>query len=201
MRYKTGIGACLIALSGLVLLPLTARADRDLPVDNGSVTSGVGWRLDPFGSGRLVFHRGIDIAVPAGTPVRATRQGKVVLAGDDHHGHGNTIILEHDNGDRTLYGHNSLLRANVGDTVAAGEIIAFSGSSGRSTGPHVHYEKQPSGRPPVETAAVESVAGDKETSPGAIGKKQRDLLEQRLDASVDAVLKAIRSATPSGQGG
>ena len=70
----------LIATALFIIVPCTAWADLDLPV-NGSVTSGVGWRVDPFGSGRLIYHRGIDIAVPVGTPVHATRTGRVIFAG------------------------------------------------------------------------------------------------------------------------
>lgn len=125
-------------------LPSTVRADQDLPV-KGPVTSGVGWRIDPFGKGRLVFHRGIDIAVPEGTPLRVTRGGWVVHAGI-HGGHGLTVIVEHDGGDKTLYGHNAALRVRPGEVLEAGTVVAMSGNTGRSTGPHVHYELWPAGK-------------------------------------------------------
>jgi hypothetical protein len=63
----------------LLQLPIAALAEIDLPVEGGVVTSGVGWRIDPFGTGKLVFHRGMNIAVPAGTQVMATRKGRVIL--------------------------------------------------------------------------------------------------------------------------
>ncbi len=150
----TGMNRILVTISVLLFLPLAAWADLGLPVANGFVTSGVGWRIDPFGSGKLVFHRGIDIAVPTGTPVRATRGGRVVFAGV-HGGHGPTVIIEHDNGDRTVYGHNSTLTVHKGERIEAGTVIALSGNTGRSTGPHVHYEVLPGGRPFVDTAKTE----------------------------------------------
>lgn len=192
-RVKSAILATLICL----ILPVSALADIDLPVENGVVTSGVGWRVDPFGSGKLVFHRGIDIAVPAGTPVHATRKGRVVLVGDDHRGHGVTVIVEHDNGDRTLYGHNSMVRVHPGEQVEAGTVLAFSGNTGRSTGPHVHFEKQPSGRPSIETAATEETT----IAPMVKDARQRELLEQKLDESVNSVLRTIRNLGAAGQGG
>jgi murein DD-endopeptidase MepM/ murein hydrolase activator NlpD len=189
----TAIGVILI----LLMLPVAVLADIDLPVENGVVTAGVGWRVDPFGSGKLVFHRGIDIAVPAGTPVHATRKGRVVLAGDDHRGHGITVIIEHDNGDRTLYGHNSIVRVHLGELVEPGTVLAFSGNTGRSTGPHVHFEKQPSGRPIIETVATEEPT----IAPIVKDAQQRHLLEQKLDESVNSILRTIRNLGAAGQGG
>jgi murein DD-endopeptidase MepM/ murein hydrolase activator NlpD len=190
---KSALFAALI----LSMLPGFALADSELPVENGVVTSGVGWRADPFGGGKLVFHRGVDIAVPAGTPVHATRKGRVILAGDDHRGHGTTVIIEHDNGDRTLYGHNSIVRVHPGELVAPGTVVALSGNTGRSTGPHVHFEKQPSGRPITETAA----AGEITVTSKLPDTRQRQQLEQRLDESVNSVLRTIRNLGAAGQGG
>jgi len=185
----------------LLALPLAALGDFDLPVENGVVTSGIGWRVDPFGSGKLVFHRGTDIAVPVGTPVHATRKGQVVLAGE-HPGHGATVIIEHDNGDRTLYGHNAILRVRVGELVEAGKVIAFSGNTGRSTGPHVHYEKQPSGRPLKETATSEErVVVQAAAEKRADDKRQRDRLELKMEESVQSILNAIKNHGVAGQGG
>jgi murein DD-endopeptidase MepM/ murein hydrolase activator NlpD len=181
----------------LLILPASALADIDLPVENGVVTSGVGWRVDPFGGGKLVFHRGIDIAVPAGTPVHATRKGRVILASDDHRGHGMTVIIEHDNGDRTLYGHNSMVRVHRGEQVDVGTVVAFSGNTGRSTGPHVHFEKQPSGRPIIETVATEKTT----IAPIVEDTQQRQLLEQKLDESVNSIIRTIKNLGAAGQGG
>ena len=126
-------------LCGLLLLPLPALAARQSPVDGGVITSGKGWRLDPFGSGRIVYHSGYDISVPVGTPVHPTQAGTVFFAGP-FHGYGNLVAIDHGNGYLTYYGHNSELLAKAGDKVTPDSVIALSGSTGRSTGPHVHYE-------------------------------------------------------------
>lgn len=177
----------LFFLTILLNLPVSAQANMRLPVD-GAVTSGVGWRVDPFGTGKKVFHRGIDIAVPVGTPVRATRQGRVVLAGE-RRGYGATVVVEHDNGDRTLYGHNSALKVRKGDMVEAGTVVAYSGNTGRSTGPHVHYEQIPSGRPVTDDAATLEVA----KSDAAKAGSQRHQLEQKMEESLKSLLETIRS--------
>lgn len=179
----------------LLNLPSITLANRDLPVDSGVITSGVGWRIDPFGSGKAVFHRGIDIAVPVGTPVRATRKGSVIFAGD-RGGYGSTVIIEHDNGDRTLYGHNSLLRVSPGDHVELGTVVAFSGNSGRSTGPHVHFEQIP-GRPDIEVAAL-----DEQALPQRVAEdEQRHHLEKQMDDSVNSILRTIGRSSAAGLGG
>ncbi len=123
----------------LLLLPGAAVASRRLPVDGGSVTSGIGWRLDPFGSGRMTYHRGVDIAVPRGTPVYPTQRGTVTFAGS-YKGYGNLVAVDHGNGYVTLYGHNSTIRVTPGQAVDTKTVLALAGSTGRSTGPHVHYE-------------------------------------------------------------
>jgi murein DD-endopeptidase MepM/ murein hydrolase activator NlpD len=165
-------------------------------VENGVITSGVGLRVDPFGSGKLVFHRGIDIAVPVGTPVRATRKGRVVFAGA-RNGYGATVIVEHANGDRTLYGHNSLVRVHPGDLVESGTVVAFSGNTGRSTGPHVHFEQLPSGRPVIETVETEETALPKVAN----SSDQRYALDQKIDESVNSILRTINRVSAAGQGG
>ena len=182
----------LFFLTLLLVSPAAALANLNLPVD-GVVTSGVGWRVDPFGTGKMAFHRGIDIAVPVGTPVRATRMGKVVLAGK-RRGYGVTVIVEHDNGDRTLYGHNSTVNVNKGDIVESGTVVAYSGNTGRSTGPHVHYEQIPSGRPVIEDAATVEVA----KSDAAKASGQRQQLEQKMEESLNSLLKTIRSDITGG---
>ena len=100
----------------LLLLPQLAFATRVSPVDNGTVTSGVGWRLDPFGSGRMAYHNGYDIAVPVGTPVHPTQKGTVYFAGP-WKGYGNLVVVEHGGGYVTLYGHNSEILVKAGDKV------------------------------------------------------------------------------------
>lgn len=112
-------------------------AETILPV-NGQITSGVGMRIDPF-DGSWRHHNGIDIAVPEGTPVKAVADGTVVYAGL-RSGYGWTVLLEHDNGMVTLYAHNSKNGVDVGQAVRKGDTISSAGSTGRSTGPHVHFE-------------------------------------------------------------
>jgi murein DD-endopeptidase MepM/ murein hydrolase activator NlpD len=110
----------------------------------GAITSGFGMRLSPI-DGELRFHGGIDLGAPFGTAVRATRGGEVILAGNNR-GYGQTVIIRHTGGFQTLYGHLSRLEVRPGQQVERGQIIARSGNSGASTGPHLHYEVLYQGR-------------------------------------------------------
>ena len=109
----------------------------------GPVTSGFGQREDPvLGNGEGEFHKGIDIAAPQGTPIRATADGLVVSAGMSN-GYGREVVLDHGHGIKTIYGHMSAFNVLAGQTVFLGEIIGYVGHSGRvsgATGNHVHYE-------------------------------------------------------------
>jgi len=104
----------------------------------GTVTSLFGWRISPFGGGNEL-HPGVDIAYPTGAPVAATADGEVVVSGLAG-GYGNLVQIDHGNGISTLYGHNSQLAVTVGQHVKKGQVISYAGSTGQSTGPHVHYE-------------------------------------------------------------
>ena len=108
-----------------------------LPVQ-GRITSPAGLRRDPI-DGTLRNHQGVDIAVPTGTPVRPVASGVVVYSGV-RGGYGNMVIVEHGDGMLTLYAHNSTNLSSVGEQVTDGTTIALSGSTGRSTGPHLHFE-------------------------------------------------------------
>lgn len=108
-----------------------------LPVE-GYVSSGFGDRSDPF-TGQPANHNGLDIAAKTGTPIYAAAGGKVIQASDKKNGFGNCVVIEHSSGYRTLYGHCSKLLVSVGDYVAQGDEIALVGSTGRSTGPHLHF--------------------------------------------------------------
>ena len=108
-----------------------------LPV-HGIITSPVGMRHDPI-DGLLRHHNGADIAVPEGTPVKPVAPGVVSFSGS-RPGYGNTVIIAHNDGMVTLYGHNSTCFVKEGERVEAGSTIALSGSTGRSTGPHLHFE-------------------------------------------------------------
>ena len=108
------------------------------PLDSGYISSGFGTRRDPI-NGSQRFHEGIDIAAPIGTQIHAVDNGKVVFAGKQG-GYGNTVIIEHSNGVRTRYAHAESLSVSVGDVVEAGQVVGKVGSTGRSTGPHLHFE-------------------------------------------------------------
>jgi murein DD-endopeptidase MepM/ murein hydrolase activator NlpD len=115
-----------------------ASIPRGLPV-NGYVTDGFGMRRNPFsGEGREV-HEGLDIAVDFGTPVTATADGLVIYAAP-HAGYGNLVIVYHSNGITTRYGHLSRISVEAGQRVRRSDQVGNAGSTGRSTGPHVHYE-------------------------------------------------------------
>lgn len=117
--------------------------DPKLPPLGGVITSGVGMRVDPI-DGKLRHHNGIDIAIPEGTPITPVAPGVVVYSGQ-RPGYGNTVLVEHANGVISLYGHNSRLEAIQGQAVERDTVIALSGNTGRSTGPHLHFEAWQSG--------------------------------------------------------
>ena len=116
----------------------------NLPV-RGTIRSGFGTRRDPI-NGRHRFHQGIDIVAARGTPIEAAADGKVVFAGRNK-GYGNMVMVEHADGRRTIYAHAEQLFVKTGATVAAGQTIAAVGSTGHSTGPHLHFEIRESNRP------------------------------------------------------
>ena len=118
-------------------LDRSALPSRD-PIANSYITSGFGGRADPFGGGRQ-FHKGIDFEADVGDPVLAVADGVVSYSGV-RSGYGNVIEIDHGNGYVTRYAHNSALDRSVGDLVRSGQQIARAGSTGRSTGAHVHFE-------------------------------------------------------------
>jgi murein DD-endopeptidase MepM/ murein hydrolase activator NlpD len=118
-------------------LMIFADAPSLWPIE-GRVTSSFGERQDPF-NGEGAFHAGIDIAAPYGTPVRATADGDVATAGWGT-GYGREICIDHGHDVSTVYGHLSSIAVIAGQHVTRGEIIGYVGQSGRSTGPHLHYE-------------------------------------------------------------
>jgi murein DD-endopeptidase MepM/ murein hydrolase activator NlpD len=105
----------------------------------GNLTSEFGSRGNPFGKKSTETHEGIDIANSTGTPIKATADGTVTYSGWQS-GYGNVVIINHGNGYESFYGHNSKLKISEGARVKRGDVIALMGSTGRSTGPHSHFE-------------------------------------------------------------
>ncbi len=119
------------------------------PVSNKNldrIASGFGYRIDPVYKDRRL-HAGLDFTAPSGTPIYATADGTVGDAGFHTGGFGNRVVINHGFGYQTLYGHMSKIKARVGEKVKRGEVIGYVGSTGKSTGPHCHYEVHRSGRP------------------------------------------------------
>jgi murein DD-endopeptidase MepM/ murein hydrolase activator NlpD len=128
--------------SGLGLLPGRMPANSRLvpslwPV-LGPITASFGEREDPF-TGEPSFHPGVDIGAAFGTPVRATADGVVVFAGEEE-GYGRMVVIDHGFGISSCYAHLSGFNTEVGDRVDRGDVVGYVGDSGRSTGPHLHYE-------------------------------------------------------------
>lgn len=141
---KGGIGSPEVTIDGDVkpknssFSPYTITVGIVNPVKNGKISSKFGYRKDPF-TKKLAFHSGLDIAASKGTRIAAAYSGKVKKIGEDSMA-GNYIYLEHSNGMETLYCHCSEIIAQEGANIRAGETIAKVGSTGYSTGPHVHFE-------------------------------------------------------------
>ncbi|MEO1745857.1 MAG: M23 family metallopeptidase [Pseudomonadota bacterium] len=134
--------------AALDALDQTRAAIRTFPIANPapgrSISSGFGNRRDPI-IGKSAFHAGIDFRTPTGTPIRATASGKVVRAGRAG-GYGKLVEIEHANGLRTRYAHLSKIHVRKGQRVEAGMTVGAAGSTGRSTGPHLHYEVRSGGK-------------------------------------------------------
>ncbi|HMY26868.1 MAG TPA: peptidoglycan DD-metalloendopeptidase family protein [Solirubrobacterales bacterium] len=130
------------AASGVSVLPagpMTSPSAAGLiwPV-SGTVTSGFGGRSSPGGIGST-YHEGLDIAVPEGTPIRAAASGTVIMASYNG-GYGNYTCIDHGSGLSTCYGHQSSFAVSAGQSVSQGDVIGYSGNTGSSTGPHLHFE-------------------------------------------------------------
>ena len=115
------------------------------PVQSGYINSGYGYRKDPF-NGNTRFHYGLDIAVNVGTKVYAPADGKIKFAGNQG-GFGRVVKIDHSNGYRTIFAHLSKINVKPGAKVKRGDFIALTGKSGRTVGPHLHYEVHQYGAP------------------------------------------------------
>ena len=113
---------------------------------NGKLESGLGARRNPFGGRGLEYHEGQDIDSARGTPVQVAASGRVIIAGRQR-GYGNVVYVDHGAGLSTRYGHLSEIDVSVGQSVTRGQTIGLVGSTGRSTGPHLHYEVRINNQP------------------------------------------------------
>ena len=127
-------------------------------------------RSDPF-DGVFRFHKGVDIAIPVGTPIKPVAAGRIVYSGDEP-GHGKMIIVQHQDGMRTVYAHNSLNREASGEEAGRDTVIALSGSTGRSTGPHLHFEAWREGVNVTSSFSGEGDAGQLKTTYREISHKK-----------------------------
>ena len=121
---------------------LLAHTPAIQPVSNkdlNRIASGFGYRIDPVYK-TTKFHSGLDFSAPQGTPIYATADGTITTAGNTGNGYGNHVIINHGYGYETLYGHMVRVKVRNGEKVKRGEVIGWVGSTGKSTGPHCHYE-------------------------------------------------------------
>jgi murein DD-endopeptidase MepM/ murein hydrolase activator NlpD len=119
------------------------------PVSNkdlSHIASGFGYRIDPVYK-VAKFHAGLDFAAPIGTPIYATADGIIKEADFNAGGYGNHVVIDHGYGYETLYGHMFKVKVHAGEAVKRGEVIGWVGSTGKSTGPHCHYEVHKNGQP------------------------------------------------------
>jgi murein DD-endopeptidase MepM/ murein hydrolase activator NlpD len=118
------------------------------PVSNkdlNRIASGFGYRIDPIYK-TVKLHAGLDFSAPQGTPIYATADGVVITAGNTANGYGNHVVIDHGYGYETLYGHMVRVKASRGQHVKRGDLIGYVGSTGKSTGPHCHYEVHKNGQ-------------------------------------------------------
>jgi murein DD-endopeptidase MepM/ murein hydrolase activator NlpD len=139
---KRNAAAIAISSGGLRLMPSMSFADSTYtpsiwPV-LGHITDSFGERLDPF-SGEGAFHTGVDVSADYGAPVHATADGVITIA-ENHAGYGRLVVIDHGFGITTWYAHLSSFSAIPGERIKRGTVVGYTGISGRSTGPHVHYE-------------------------------------------------------------
>lgn len=137
-------GATAVLIRDVLVVSGQLQKVFDRPVSGGYVSSPFGYRSFSLGSG---MHNGVDIAVPVGTPIRASADGRVVTVANQPSGYGLYVSIDHGSGVETRYAHNSRNVVSVGQEVKKGQIIAYSGATGRVTGPHIHFEIRYRGSP------------------------------------------------------
>ncbi|TYQ31946.1 peptidoglycan DD-metalloendopeptidase family protein [Pseudanabaena sp. UWO310] len=133
----------------IAAIDLNSVANFTLPITGAAISSGFGWRVHPI-TGERKLHKGVDFAAPSGTPIFAAADGVVSDAGWTDGGYGNIVELQHNNGAVTLYAHTNRVYVAKGQVVRKGQAIAEVGSTGFSTGPHLHFEVQPDGKTAVD---------------------------------------------------
>ena len=138
---------CLLMIAVSMTVPSNAAGDTEIgsPVREGRISSLFGMREDPS-EGELRFHAGIDIAAPLGTPVRPVAAGRVIFSGV-YQGFGRIVAIQHGKHMSSLYAHFEDLRVAVGQLVHRETVLGVVGSSGRATGPHLHFEVRVAGMP------------------------------------------------------
>lgn len=133
----------------IAAIDLNSVSNFTIPITGAAISSGFGWRVHPI-TGERKLHKGVDFAAPTGTPIFAAADGVVSYAGWSNDGYGNVVEVRHENGELTLYAHTNRVYVSKGQTINKGQAIAEVGSTGRSTGPHLHFEIQPDGRTAVD---------------------------------------------------
>jgi murein DD-endopeptidase MepM/ murein hydrolase activator NlpD len=133
----------------IAAIDLNSISNFTLPVMGAVISSGFGWRIHPV-TGEKKLHKGVDFAAPTGTPIFAAADGVVTDAGWTDGGYGNIVELRHSDGSVTLYAHTNKVYVSKGQSVNKGQAIAEVGTTGRSTGPHLHFEVQPDGKTAVD---------------------------------------------------
>ncbi|QSV44873.1 M23 family metallopeptidase [Geobacter benzoatilyticus] len=173
-RGKRGITAHKSSIANEGKAAASQASSRALPVQ-GRISSLVGLRHDPI-NGTLREHHGIDIAVAEGTEVRPVGPGRVIFSGS-RGGYGNMVMIEHGDGTMTLYAHNSVNLATEGSDVDGTSPIALSGSTGRSTGPHLHFEAWRG-----DTNITSSYLAAGAAAGNAAGRKPADVIRRIVQA-------------------
>jgi murein DD-endopeptidase MepM/ murein hydrolase activator NlpD len=176
LLQSAGLDKGLSGMAGMVFTDVLSEAIAKssaplMPIENAAtpagISSGFGVRKDPF-TGEAEHHDGVDLPLPIGEPIHATWDGTVVSAGE-RGGYGNAIEVDHGNGVHTLYGHASRVDVKPGDHVQAGEKLGEVGTSGRSTGPHLHLELRVGGHPADPASALKAYR-DRDDDHGEVRK-------------------------------